>query len=65
MVVHMEHTMIFGNLKNDFVNTLKHMGGNTFEHLQCRHSTRQKLVLGKLGFLKWLTLLTSINREFW
>ena len=28
------HTMIFWNHENDFVNTLEHMGGKTFEHLQ-------------------------------
>ena len=41
-----EHTMIFGNLKNNLVNILEHMGGYTFEHLQCR----QTLVFRKLKF---------------
>lgn len=40
------HTMIFWNHENDFVNTLEHMGGKTFEHLQ----SRQTLVFRKLGF---------------
>ena len=42
----MEYTMIFGNLENNLVNILEHMGGYTFEHLQCR----QTLVFRKLKF---------------
>ena len=52
------YTMIFWNHENDFVNTLEHMGGKTFEHLQCR----QTLVFRKLGFLKWFTLLNQIDQ---
>ena len=45
-MVFQDYTMIFWNHESDFVNTLEHMGGNAFEHLQCR----QTLVFRKLGF---------------
>jgi len=57
-MVDQEYTMIFWNHENDFVNTLEHMGGYTFEHLQCR----KILVFRILGFQKWFTLLNQIDQ---
>ena len=60
----LKHTMIFGNLKNNLVNIQEHMGGYTFEHLQCR----QTLVFRKLKFFVVVHLmepkLIRFDRDF-